>query len=66
LRIVVRDEGSGFDVVPVADSDDPAALAREGGRGLVLMRTFMDEVTYNDTGNEVAMVKRKEPAGITS
>lgn len=61
LKIVVRDEGPGFDVVPVADSDDPSALGREGGRGLVLMRTFMDEVTYNDAGNEVCMIKRKEP-----
>jgi CheY-like chemotaxis protein len=64
-RIVVRDEGPGFDVVPVADADDPSALAREGGRGLVLMRTFMDEVSYNDTGNEVVMIKRKEPAVVS-
>jgi CheY-like chemotaxis protein len=64
LRLLVRDEGPGFDVVPVADSDDPSALARVGGRGLVLMRTFMDEVTYNDTGNEVVMIKRKEPVGV--
>ncbi|HVX14323.1 MAG TPA: response regulator [Pirellulales bacterium] len=63
LKILVRDEGPGFDVAPVADSDDPVALGREGGRGLVLMRTFMDEVTYNDTGNEVLMIKRKEPVG---
>lgn len=62
LKIVVRDEGPGFDVVPVADADDPASLGREGGRGLVLMRTFMDEVTYNPTGNEVLMTKRKESA----
>ena len=62
LRLLVRDEGPGFDVTPVADSDDPSTLAREGGRGLVLMRTFMDEVTYNDLGNEVVMIKRKEPA----
>ncbi|HVA51589.1 MAG TPA: response regulator [Pirellulales bacterium] len=61
LRLLVRDEGPGFDVMPVADSDDPAPLAREGGRGLVLMRMFMDEVTYNDLGNEVLMIKRKEP-----
>lgn len=61
LRILVRDEGPGFDVTPVANSDDPAPLAREGGRGLVLMRMFMDDVTYNDLGNEVLMIKRKEP-----
>lgn len=64
LRITVRDEGPGFDVLPLADSDDPSALGREGGRGLVLMRTFMDEVTYNDAGNEVCMTKRKEPAEV--
>jgi CheY-like chemotaxis protein len=60
LRLLVRDEGPGFDVCPVADSDDPAGLVREGGRGLVLMRTFMDEVTYNESGNEVLMIKRRE------
>lgn len=62
LKVTVRDEGPGFDVLPLADSDDPSALGREGGRGLVLMRTFMDEVTYNDAGNEVCMTKRKEAA----
>ncbi|HET6878866.1 MAG TPA: response regulator [Pirellulales bacterium] len=61
LKLLVRDEGPGFDVAPVADADDPTTLGREGGRGLILMRTFMDEVTYNDLGNEVLMVKRREP-----
>jgi anti-sigma regulatory factor (Ser/Thr protein kinase) len=28
------------------------------GRGLLLMQTFMDEVRYNQTGNEVILVKR--------
>lgn len=65
-RLVVRDEGPGFDVAPIADSDDPAALARRGGRGMVLMRTFMDEVSYNDCGNEVTMVKRKETSETSS
>ncbi|MGH8164420.1 MAG: response regulator [Rhodanobacteraceae bacterium] len=62
LKLLVRDEGPGFDVTPVAGSDDPAPLSREGGRGLVLMRTFMDEVSYNELGNEVVMIKRREPA----
>lgn len=65
-RFVVRDEGPGFDVSPIADCDDPTALARRGGRGLVLMRTFMDEVSYNDLGNEVTMVKRKETGATSS
>lgn len=59
-RFTVRDEGPGFNVAPVAKADDPVAVVREGGRGLVLMRTFMDEVTYNAAGNEVTMIKRRK------
>jgi anti-sigma regulatory factor (Ser/Thr protein kinase) len=36
-----------------------AALDAEGGRGIVLMKAFMDEVTYNARGNEVTLVKRR-------
>ncbi len=59
IRFTVRDEGPGFDVLPLAKADDPSAVVREGGRGLVLIRTFMDEVSYNPTGNEVTMIKRR-------
>ena len=56
----IRDEGPGFDPRTIPDPTDPANLERESGRGLVLMRTFMDDVTYNDRGNEVRMTKRRE------
>jgi CheY-like chemotaxis protein len=62
VRFVIRDEGPGFDVMSVLDPGDPKQINREGGRGLVLMRTFMDEVFYNERGNEVTMIKRREPA----
>ena len=62
-RFVVRDEGPGFDVSAVPDTETPGALEAEKGRGLSLMRTFMDEVTFNELGNEVTMVKRREPGG---
>jgi anti-sigma regulatory factor (Ser/Thr protein kinase) len=52
---VVRDEGPGFN--PSAISDVPDA-GRDTGRGIVLMRTIMDEVRYNAAGNEVVLVKR--------
>lgn len=58
LRYVVRDDGPGFDPGSLPDPTDPANLERPSGRGLLLMRTFMDEVRYNDRGNEVTMVKR--------
>jgi CheY-like chemotaxis protein len=60
VRFVIRDEGPGFDVTAIPDVSDLGALEAEYGRGLSLMRTFMDEVTYNDAGNQVTMVKRRE------
>lgn len=61
-RFVICDEGPGFDISIVPDPHDPRALEREGGRGLVLMRTFMDEVTFSEKGNEVTLVKRRAAA----
>ncbi len=57
-RLVVRDEGTGFDVRALPTVDDPDALQGVIGRGLVLIRTFMDEVVHNDVGNEITMIKR--------
>jgi CheY-like chemotaxis protein len=59
-RFVVRDEGRGFDVAAVPVPGDPNALEPERGRGLSLMRNFMDELRFNETGNEVTMVKRRD------
>ena len=57
----VRDEGPGFDPGSLPDATDPAYLERPSGRGLLLMKTFMDEVRFNDRGNEVTLVKRQRP-----
>lgn len=57
---VVRDEGRGFDPATLPDPTDPANLERTTGRGLLLIRTFMDEVTFNASGNEVTMVKHRK------
>ena len=59
-RFVIRDEGPGFDVKGIPDLKDPGALEPEQGRGLSLIRTFMDDVVFNDAGNEVTMVKRRD------
>jgi len=57
LEYTIRDEGPGFDPTSLPDPTDPANLERPCGRGLLLMRTFMDDVIYNDTGNQVTMKK---------
>jgi CheY-like chemotaxis protein len=61
-RFVVRDEGPGFDTATVPAAHDPRILEQEGGRGLVLMRSFMDDVTFSAAGNEVTMIKRRQEA----
>ena len=55
---VVSDEGPGFDPSVLPDPTDPAQIEMVSGRGLLLIRTFMDEVTHNERGNEITMVKR--------
>src|SRR5207247_8759528 len=55
---VIRDEGPGFDPTGLPDPTDPSNLEKVSGRGLLLIRTFMDEVHHNKEGNEITMIKR--------
>jgi CheY-like chemotaxis protein len=59
-RFAIRDEGPGFDPKSVPEAGKVGSLDPQTGRGLVLMRAFMDEVTFNDRGNEVVLIKRRE------
>jgi len=56
----ISDQGPGFDPSSLPDPLDPENLLRTHGRGLMLIRSFMDEVRHNDTGNEITMIKRRE------
>jgi CheY-like chemotaxis protein/anti-sigma regulatory factor (Ser/Thr protein kinase) len=55
----IGDEGGGFQPDNLPDPTDPENLEKLSGRGVLLMRTFMDEVRYNESGNAVTMVKRR-------
>lgn len=57
---VVTDEGPGFDLSILPDPTDFSNLTHLGGRGLLLMKNFLDEVKFNDRGNEVTLVKRRQ------
>ncbi|HID76071.1 MAG TPA: response regulator [Planctomycetaceae bacterium] len=59
-RFIIRDEGPGFDVSSLPDLMDSTVGERQAGRGLSLMLTFMDEVTFNEVGNQVTMVKYRD------
>ncbi len=69
VEIVVRDEGPGFDrgnLPHAATPEDPLAHLdireslglREGGFGLLISRGMVDELRYNNPGNEVTLIKR--------
>jgi len=49
LTIKIKDEGQGFDPSLVPDPTDPENLLKDSGRGLYLMRVYMDGLTYNQT-----------------
>jgi CheY-like chemotaxis protein len=59
-RFEVRDEGPGFDPAAIPAAGQPGSLDPDTGRGLVLMRAFFDEVTFQDNGRQVTLVKRRE------
>jgi serine/threonine-protein kinase RsbW len=65
LLIRVRDEGCGFDPSTIADPRAQENLLKSTGRGILLMRSFMDEMTFQraaEGGMEVRMVKRRDNA----
>jgi hypothetical protein len=56
---VIRDEGRGFNPARLPDPTDVNCLERPSGRGLLLIHAFMDEVSYNTSGNQITLVKRR-------
>lgn len=61
VRFRITDEGPGFDVAGLPDPRDDDRIALASGRGILMMRAFMDDVVYNRKGNEVTLVKRGSP-----
>ena len=60
LEARVTDQGTGFDPSAIPDPTTPDNLLKDGGRGVFLMRQLLDEVSYNDQGNQVTLVLRLE------
>jgi serine/threonine-protein kinase RsbW len=64
LTISVRDQGDGFDPELIANPLDPENLLKSSGRGIFLIRNFMDDVQLRrapEGGMEIRMVKRVQP-----
>jgi len=64
LKIVIRDEGVGFELARVPDPTADENLLKESGRGILLMQAFVDEFQVrrlSPNGTEVTMVKFVTP-----
>lgn len=60
VKYIIRDEGPGFDHSSLPDPSDPQNLFLLKGRGLLLIMNFMDEVFWNERGNEITMIRYRK------
>jgi anti-sigma regulatory factor (Ser/Thr protein kinase) len=58
---VIGDAGPGFNLSALPDPTCLPNLEKSSGRGIFLMRIFMDRVVYNASGNAVTLVKYRQP-----
>ena len=59
VRLAITDQGEGFDPAQVPDCTLEERLEAPGGRGVMLMRSFMTRIEYNAKGNSVVLEKRR-------
>jgi anti-sigma regulatory factor (Ser/Thr protein kinase) len=74
VEIVIRDQGAGFDrskLPHAASAENPIAHMgvremlglREGGFGLLITNGMVDDMSYNEAGNEVTLIKKFQADG---
>jgi DNA-binding response OmpR family regulator len=61
VEFTIRDQGKGFDWRGVMDAIYADGIVRHSGRGIILTSYFVDEIKYNEKGNEVRLVKHLSP-----
>jgi serine/threonine-protein kinase RsbW len=59
IHVEITDEGPGFNPDSIPDPTTPARLGCPGGRGVLLMRTFMSRVEFRNNGNHVVLEKER-------
>jgi serine/threonine-protein kinase RsbW len=60
IEICMTDEGEGFDPEVIPDPRYGDNLYKPAGRGMLLMRSFMDVLEYNKKGNSLRMIRYRE------
>jgi CheY-like chemotaxis protein/anti-sigma regulatory factor (Ser/Thr protein kinase) len=59
IQFCIDDEGPGFNPDSLPDPTTPENILKASGRGLLLIRSFMDEVRHNAAGNRITLVKHR-------
>ena len=62
VKVRIADEGPGFNPEQVPDPTTEERLEVPSGRGILLMRAYMDQVEFNEQGNEVILIKYAQDA----
>ena len=57
MTVTIRDEGKGFNINTVPDPTKPENILKDSGRGIYIMRSFLDDIRYNftPTGTETIL-----------
>lgn len=57
MTVIIKDEGKGFNINTVPDPTKPENILKDSGRGIHIMRSFLDDIQYNftPTGTETIM-----------
>jgi serine/threonine-protein kinase RsbW len=63
--IRIKDQGEGFRPEDLPDPREDELLECTNGRGVMLIREMMSEIKYNELGNQITMVKNREPQTIS-
>lgn len=58
--ITIRDSGPGFDFGQISDPTIPEGIHKYNGRGLTIIRSVMDNVSFRDGGATIEMRRRKQ------
>ena len=66
VTMMIEDQGEGFDHRNVADPTVDELVDQARGRGVMLMRELMNEALYNESGNQVTMIKIRSKADLES
>jgi len=56
LRIIVKDQGNGFDYKNIPDPTSPENLEKINGRGVFLMERLSDKIEFSENGSQVELI----------